>query len=240
LLKNGKIVADGAEQVLLRNRKSWYGDLVGYSAAVINWLPAKIAIQETGNSIRDYSDSITEKLDYALIGYLYKDHKDDKVYKPVNMDHVEDLFSRVHDDGTVLFLRFDEHWADYLFEMGILAVIPDVWRGWQTGGWKGNGWGYLDHFVGDQAIPSGTTISTNSWEVSSDAMGFYPFRSQYPHAAYGTFFASPGDLVTTLGTIRYGKGTIIIDPSYWVDYNETFNDILFYKLISINVAELNE
>jgi len=240
LLKDGKVIADGTEQVLLRNRKSWYEDLEGYSAALINWLPAEIAILETGNSIREYSDSISGKLDYALIGYLYKDHNNDKVYKAVNMAHVEDLFRRVHDDGTVLFLRFDEHWADYLFEMGILSVIPDVWRGWQTGGWKGNGWGYLDHFVGDQAVPSGSTISTNSWEVPMDAMGFYPFRSPYPHAAYGTFFASPGDLVTTLGTISYGKGTIIIDPSYWVDYNETFNDILFYRLITKNIAELNE
>lgn len=240
LLENGRLVTDGAEQVLLRNRKSWQEDLEGYRGAVINWLPAKAAILETGSSIRDYSDSITGRLDYALIGYLYKDHNDDKVYKPVNMDHVEELLRRVHDEGMVLFLRFDEHWADYLFELGILAVIPDVWRGWQTGGWKGNGWGYIDHFIGDQAIPSKTTISTNSWEVSGDALGFYPFRSPYPHAAYGTFFASPDDLVTTLGTISYGKGTIILDPAYWVDYDETFNDMLFYNLITKSVNELKD
>ena len=147
--------------------------------------------------------SIEGRVDLVLIGYLYKDHNNDKIYKPINMDHVEEILSRVHDEGTVLFLRFDEHWADYLFESGILSTIPYVWRGWQTGGWKGNGWGYIDHFIGDQAIPSGTTIGTNSWEVPGDALGFYPFQSPYPHAAYGTFFASPDELVTTLGTIRF-------------------------------------
>ncbi len=237
LLENGKPCADGSEQVLLRNRKSWNEDLAGYNGAVMNWLPAKNAIREAGCSIREYSDSVTEKLDYALIGYLYRDHNNDKVYKPVNMDHVEELFTRVRNEGTVLFLRFDEHWADYLFEQGILSVIPDEWRGWKTGGWKGNGWGYLDHYAGDQAIPSGSTIGTNSWEVPGDALGFYPFRSDYPHVVYGTFFAGPNDLVTTLGTISYGKGTIILDPSYWVDYDEVFNDMLFYNLISKTIDE---
>ena len=72
-----------------------------------------------------------------------------------------------------------------------------------------------------------------------DGIGFYPFESEYPQAAYGAFFARHNDLVTTLGTIKYGKGIIILDSSYWVDYNQTFNDMLFYNLISVSVNELS-
>ena len=240
LYKDDLLITNGIEQVLLRNRKSYYDEFAKYKGAVINWLPAQMAILETGNQISEYSDTLQGHLDYILAGYLYKDSNDDKVYKPINMAHVEDIFNRVYKDGTVLLLRFGEHWADYLFEKGILSKIPREWRGWQTDGWNGNGWGYLDHFTGDQAVPSITTISTNSWEVDMDGIGFYPFESEYPQAAYGAFFARHNDLVTTLGTIKYGKGIIILDSSFWVDYNKAFNDMLFYNLISVSVNELRK
>lgn len=235
LYKNDLLITDGIEQVLLRNRKSYHNEFAKFNGAVINWLPAQIAILETGNQIPEYSDTLQGKLDYILAGYLYKDNNNDKIYKPINMAHVEEIFDRVYNDGTVLLLRFGEHWADYLFEKGILSQIPREWRGWQTDGWNGNGWGYLDHFVGNQAVPSKTTISTNSWEVEMDGIGFYPFESHYPQASYGAYFARHNDLVTTLGIITYGKGKIILDSSFWIDYNQTFNDMLFYNLLTVTI-----
>lgn len=252
LYQDSSLITDGYEQVLLKNRKSYFEEFKGYKGAVINWLPAQNAIKETGNPLPEYSDELKGKLDYVMIGFLYKDinvseifrivvEKDNDVkYEDINMKHVKEIFNRVYNDGTVLLLRFDDRWADYLFELGILAAIPREWRGTQTGGWNGNGWGYIDHFIGDQAIPSKSTIGTNSWEVPGDPSGFYPFKANYPQTSYGAFFARHSDLVTTLGTIKYGKGLIILNPSYWIDDNHAFTDMLFYNLISMSINELKE
>jgi hypothetical protein len=46
LLKNGKSVAEGKEQVLLKNRSSWSSLLKNKSFAVLNWDAAEMALKE--------------------------------------------------------------------------------------------------------------------------------------------------------------------------------------------------
>ena len=101
----------------------------------------------------------------------------------------------------------------------------------QTGDWWGNGWGYLDYYVGDRALPSRTTIGTRGWEVPGDPVGFTPFIAAGPQTSYGAYFARPDKLLVLLGEIDYGKGKIILDPSYPIDDNQAFNDLVFYNLI---------
>ena len=133
--------------------------------------------------------------------------------------------------GWKVWMDKDASWKnDSLYlpnEIDLMSIPVNL----PTCGWNGNGWGYLDHFIGDQAVPSKTTISTNSWEVSMDGIGFYPFESQYPQATSGAYFACHNDLVTTLGIITYDKGKIVLDSSFLIDYTQTFNDILFYNLL---------
>ena len=43
--------------------------------------------------------------------------------------------------------------------------------------------------------------------------------------------ARKDNLLVLLGAIDYGKGKIILAPSYPVDANHAFNDMLFYNMI---------
>jgi hypothetical protein len=150
------------------------------------------------------------------------------------------MLERVRRDGTTLLLRFDENWAKILFEKGFLSEYPEIHPCKIDGGWMGNGWGYLDHFIGDQAIPGGSTIGTNSWELGSLGIshiqsGFWPFKSNNPEIQtrdYGAHIARPDVLLVLLGEMEYGKGRIILDAAYTVDNDHAFTDLLFYNLIS--------
>ena len=135
-------------------------------------------------------------------------------------------------EGTTLVIRFDSLWAEVLLKQKILKEKVTQWGGMQKGFWNGNGWGYLDTFIGNQAIPSKTAIGTNSWEVPSDPKGFYPFVSSYPQQSHGAFLFRPDQLITLIGSVQYGKGKIILAPSYPVDLNNSLSDLLFYNMIT--------
>ena len=143
--------------------------------------------------------------------------------------------------GATLIVKFDAAWAGFLKDKSILSEPVSQWGGVQGRGWNGNGWGYLDHFIGGQAVPSKNIISTNAWEASSIPNCFWAFSGTHKHTVYGAYVARPqgdkGDegthptLLVLLGAIDYGKGKIILAPSYPVDANHAFNDLLFYNLI---------
>lgn len=64
---NSKEVADGGEQVLLRNRPSYKADIAGLQGAVCGWPAAKAAIADTGVAVSDYADSLGRQ-DYIAAG----------------------------------------------------------------------------------------------------------------------------------------------------------------------------
>jgi len=92
----------------------------------------------------------------------------------------------------------------------------------------------VEYFIGDLAIPSGSVIGTNSWEVPDDPKGFYPFTSSFEQSIYGAYFARRDIILVLIGTINYGEGIIILDATYHVDDNNAFSDMLFYNMISFN------
>jgi beta-galactosidase len=134
-------------------------------------------------------------------------------------------------NGASCILKFDTAWARLLYEQKILKSPVTAWGGLQKPYWNGNGWGYVDLPGLPNAVPSGYTIGTNSWEANSDPVGFEPFESNYPQKSHGAFFFRPDNLFTLIGEITYGKGKIILAPSYPVDTNEAFNDMIFFNLI---------
>jgi hypothetical protein len=132
-----------------------------------------------------------------------------------------------------MVVRFDSKWASAFLNAGILTLPVTQWGGEQKGYWNGNGWGFLSHFVDDKAIPNNSVIGTNSWEVPEDPKGFAPFESSFEQTSYGVQFNRPDKILTLLGKIRYGKGEIVLAPGYDVGHDTAFNDLLFYKLISM-------
>jgi hypothetical protein len=122
------------------------------------------------------------------------------------------------------------------------------WGAPQNGHWNGNGFGYIDYFVGKTGIPERQSISTRGWEVLDSKQnwkapevpdnylnGFYPFESNYPTSVYGAYIARPDVLRVLIGTISYGKGTIVLDATYPVDDHHPLNDLLFYNIISYKI-----
>lgn len=218
-LYNGSTeVANGAEQVLLRNRSSYYSKLSPFTGAVYSWAAAKTAITDTGVSVSDFLTGLGT-LKYIAAG---------SVPDSATLDN---MLQRVSNSGTLLIVKFDSNWATTLYNKGILAQNVTSWGGAQSGGWNGNVWGYLDHFTGGQAVPSVGTIGTNSWEVPGDPNGFYPFESSYTKGAYGFSFGRNNYLYVLIGTINYGSGKILLDATYQIDGNNVFNDLLFYNFI---------
>ena len=221
----GETVAGGKEQVLLQNRPSYARDLAKISVAAVNWPAAEAALREVRPDLPAAADS--RKLDVIAAG----DQPDDAA--------LTRLLQRVAADGTVLLVRFDKAWAEALHAQGILSQPVIRWGGTQTGHWNGNGWGYLDHYIGDQAVPSGRTIGTTGWEVPDDPVGFWPFVSPHPINVYGMHLARPGEkdvpadggLLVLLGAIQHGKGRILLAPTYPVDQNNPFSDLLFFEMI---------
>lgn len=222
LYSGNQLVADGAEQVMLANRASFQSQLSGLQGAVHAWAEAKSALQTAGQTVPDYSDTLG-RLDYLVLG-------------DTTGGALESILRRVREDGTRLVVRFRQNEADALFAAGILSQPVTQWGGQQTGGWTGNGWGYLDSFLGDQALPGSTAIGTNSWEVPGNPTGFYPFHSDYPQRAHGAYFARPDTLLVLSGSIRYGQGDIILNAGYHVDANHALNDLMFFNMITAGLS----
>ncbi len=218
LYSGSTIAAYGTEQVLLQNRPSYYSNLAPFKGAVFSWDAAKTVLSDTGVKIVNFSTD-AQILDYICVGGNPTD------------DELNNMLQRTFNDGTCLIINFDEMWATKLYNKALLAQPVLEWGGEQTGGWNGNGWGYLDYYIGNQAIPSGSTIGTNSWEVPGDPRGFWPFESAYETTSYGAYFwrtdtFNPGKLLVLIGEIKYGKGKIILAPSYAVGTSESVTNIV--------------
>jgi beta-galactosidase len=240
LLDNNDTLAIGNEQVLLQNRSSWNRELTGKNIGVLGWNEASDALKETGIDILSYDDKRT---DVVLVGG-----------KPDALSFLA-LLERVKTDGLKMIISFNAAWADLLYRNNILSEKVTAWGGYQTHDWNGNGWGYLDQFMGDHSIPSGSVISTRSWEVPGNPNGFYPFKSYFDQKVFGLYLARSvyvepkwGDLqgkgsflaqtytddnqlLVLLASVKYGEGEIYLAPSYRVDENNAFNDMLFFNMI---------
>jgi len=216
VIQDGVKLIDGTEQVLLQNRPSWAHELAPVKVAVSGWPAATQALADAGQ--KPAGLTAAGKLDVILAGDVPPDADLTAVLKRVN-------------SGARLVVKFNAAWADALFARGLLKEKVTAWGGEQTPNWWGNGWGYLDHFIGDRALPSKTAIGTRGWEAPSDPVGFAPFVAAGAQTAYGAYFARPDKLLVLLGEIDYGKGKILLAPGYPVDGNEAFNDLLFYNLI---------
>jgi beta-galactosidase len=213
--QNGEVMATGHEQFLLKNRASFIEDLRVIRASVYKWEKAEAALREAGYR-RSRSGA-----EVILAGEVPPDNQ------------LND-FLRSTENGATLILKFGPEWADALFRKGILSEEVTQWGGEQIPYWIGNGWGYIDHFIGNQAVPGVSTIGTNGWEVPDNPYGFYPFVSNYPQKAYGGWFARPDVVLVLLGEIEFGKGKIILAPSYQVDDDNAFNDMLFFNMITLS------
>jgi hypothetical protein len=218
LFKGDKKVTTGTEQVLFSNRISFATDLKEKKGAVYNWPAADKAIRDAKGVCVEFNSSL-QNLSYIAAGDVADETTLKQMLKKVK-------------EGTTLVIRFDSLWAEVLLKQKILKEKVTQWGGLQKGFWNGNGWGYLDTFIGNQAIPSKTAIGTNSWEVPSDPKGFYPFVSSYPQQSHGAFLFRPDQLITLTGSVQYGKGKIILAPSYPVDLNNSLSDLLFYNMIT--------
>jgi hypothetical protein len=171
--QGGRSVADGVEQVLLKNRATWHDDLADLQGEVVGWPEAEKALSEANLSTHSPNPN------YILMG---------GTPDPASL---QQALARVHDAGSLLVLKFDPAWAQALLTQGLLSAPVTEWGGSQTGSWNGNGWGYLDHFVGNQSIPSKFTIGTTSWEVPGEPVGFWPLETKSKKYAYGAYVARP-------------------------------------------------
>jgi len=221
ILQNGKLITDGTEQILLKNRKSYNSDLKGKSISVINWNDAEKALTESGTSFSKY-DKTSKSAQIILAGEI------------VDSNIFSDILKQVKSGGK-LILKFNAEWANLLYENKILKEKVTIWGGKQTSFWNANGWGYLDKIIGNQAIPSVSCIGTNSWEVPSDPIGFEPFVSNFKQKSYGAFFYRPDKLLTLCGEIYYGKGSIVLAPSYPVGLENAFSDLIFFTILKIHL-----
>lgn len=237
LLGGEKTLADGSEQVLLANRASFKADFSGGpggSGAVYDWPAARQALVDAGASPADFRAPGNDVVPRFIAAGAVPD---DGI--------LEAMLDRVRRDGTLLLIKFDQAWADVLLKKGLLSKPVTEWGRHQSDGWNGNGWGYLEHFVGDQAVPGKTVIGTTGWEVPDDPTGFYPFASDKPMQVYGLYVARPRKFPNTvndpdaekctvlvlIGALRHGKGRILLSPGYTVDGNHPFNDLLFYSML---------
>ncbi|MBK5263202.1 MAG: hypothetical protein JJE17_11650 [Peptostreptococcaceae bacterium] len=198
---------------------------------------------------KEVFDSIktSAKANVLLIGNLTSSNSANETRGKINDWKQIDAILKQVESGEILVLKFNKYWAQVLTVKGILSTPVTEWGGNQTLHWLGNGWGYLDHFVGDLSTANKGTISTNSREVPNDPYGFYPFENDSMISVYGMYLSRPWlckepaigfrmlelqpTMTVTLGVIDYGKGKIILNPCYWVDENNAFTDMLFYNII---------
>jgi hypothetical protein len=220
---NNRKVADGAEQILLANRPSFERQLKGKIVEVHGWSAAKTALENANAKVVDFTPK--GKADYVVAA------------GNISSETMDVLLAKVK-KGTRLIIRFDNIWAEALKDKKILSERVTEWGAPQTGYWNGNGFGYIDYFVGNTGLRGQQTIPTTGWEVPGNPNGFYPFKSDYPTHVYGTYAARPDILRVLIGTIDYGKGKIILVPTYPVDDNHPFNDLLFYNMISMKTDKI--
>lgn len=211
-----RVLADGFEQALLMNRSSYGEELGKYDIKVHDWPEAEKALSEANYSSPDPSGGALSVV--FLAGEFQSASLLRSVLKEVKK-------------GASLIIRFDSIWADQLYEQKILSSPVTEWGGHQIGHWKGNGWGFISALTGSLSMPGKGTIGTNSWEVPGDPSGFFPFESSHPQTSYGAWFARPDTLLTLFGEISYGKGRILLTPSYPVDGGNAFSDLLFFNMI---------
>lgn len=221
VLNDQQVMAEGKEQVLFRNRISQRKRLQDCSINVINWPEAEKAMNEAKISLDPKSSLI-------LVG------------KGISKNELKQLLKKVY-AGTNLILQTDSLMGEQVFQLGLLDKRIETWGGIQTGHWNGNGSSYIETFVGNQSIPSGKSISTRSWEAQGDPKGFYPFSSKYPLRIHGLYvanqfkrnphFTDGNNVLVTYGEIKYGKGHILLNTSYWIDENTVFADWLFFNIL---------
>ncbi|MDR0559557.1 MAG: hypothetical protein LBG92_05265 [Prevotellaceae bacterium] len=219
-----KNVADGAEQVLFKNRPSQAKRFKNKSINVIGWSEAEKALGDAG-----LKPNRNGKPRLILLGKDASESQWDAALALVNA-------------GANMIVQLDSLGGCRLHRKGLLNEPIAVWGGHQSGHWKGNGSSYIEVFAGDQPLPSSDAISTRSWEATGNPTGFYPFRSPYRLRAYGLYFAhqhkrnphfkESGNTLVTYGEIEYGKGHILLNGSYWIDGNNPFSDLLFFNMVN--------
>jgi hypothetical protein len=211
-----KIVTDGAEQILLANRPSFAGRFKDITVAVHEWDAARKALQDANAKVVDFVPD-DAKVDYiAAAGN-------------VSPETLDAMLEKVK-SGATLLVKIDSLWAARLRSRGILSEDIVEWGTPQSGGWIGNGFGYIDHFSGDTGLLGSRTISLNSWEVDGKGLnGFYPFKSKYTTSIHGVYVARPDVIRVLIGAIDYGKGRILLNAAYPVDMQSPLNDLLFYN-----------
>ncbi|GAP72980.1 beta-galactosidase [Candidatus Symbiothrix dinenymphae] len=217
--KNEK-VTDGAEQVLLTNRPSFKDNFNGLTGEVYDWPAARQALENAHAAVADFDPAKASHY-IAAAG-----NPDDRT--------LDAMLSKVKDSGTTLLVKLDTIWAKKLKEKNVLSAAVTEWGAHQRGFWDGNGFGYIDYFVGNTGLNDRQTIGTTGWEAGHPD-GFYPFESDYPTHVFGTYVARPDIIRVLIGTIDYGKGKIILAPAYPVDGNYPFYDLLFYNMLSMKI-----
>jgi hypothetical protein len=220
-----KKVADGAEQILLTNRPGFKDSFKGLTGEVYEWADAKTALENANAAVADFDPKVFSH-------YIVAAGTPDDVT-------LNAMLSKVKNNGATLLVKFDTIWAEKLKSKGILSADVTEWGTPQSGHWKGNGFGYIDYLVGSTGILDIQTISTTAWEVPGNPNGFYPFESNYPTHVYGTYVARPDVLRVLIGVIDYGKGKIVLDPTYPVDDHHPLNDLLFYNILTMKI-KINE
>jgi hypothetical protein len=165
--RNNKEVADGAEQILLTNRSSFNDYFTGLTGEVYGWSAARTALENANMPVTDFNPGKASRFIVAA------DVSEDAT--------VSAMLSKVKNDGATLLIKCDSIWAEKLKTKGVLSTDVTEWGAKQTGHWKGNGFGYIDYFVGNTGIVNSQTISTTTWEVPGDPNGFIPLKATTRH-----------------------------------------------------------
>ncbi|WP_071134065.1 glycoside hydrolase family 2 [Millionella massiliensis] len=233
LQQHGKTVAEGVEQVLLRNRPSQGERFEGCRITVIDWPAATQALTDTGIATSQTLNNSTQRNDRARTLFL--------VGKSADRSTLEPILREVR-NGADLILQTDSLMGEQLYRLGLLNQRIEVWGGTQTGHWNGNGSSYIECFAGQRAFATAHTISTRSWEAEGEPRGFYPFSSRHPLRLYGVYvanqfernplFPESKNVLVTYGEISYGRGRILLNSSYWVDEATVFSDLLFFNMLA--------
>ncbi len=244
----GREVADGSEQILLKNRASYRDEFKDMVVDVRQWDEAHVALEQSGVTIES-----TKKGRAKIIAVGDLTREDGKMsHQKINtLEQMDALLKEVR-EGATMIVRFDKYWAEALYNAEVLSERVSEWGGNQTTEWLGNGWGYLNHFVGYESTANSGAIGTTSWDVPSDPYGFYPFESKHKMGVYGLYMCREWlcrvpaigyrmkevqpTMAVLLSTIDYGNGKIILNPCYHVDEDNAFTDMLLFNIVKMAAA----
>lgn len=215
LNSKGGCVADGKEQILINNLPSCKKSIKALAGSIYNCEKAHTVMESIGLKVEDYKED--KAYDYIIGGQA----PSNKVLKS--------MLEQVH-KGTKLIIQFNKSWAQQLYEARVLSQPVTEWGCKQEGFWYGNGWGYISEYV-DETVPSGKILSTNSWQPTGDPQGFYPFSSKYKQNVFGLWMARHDVMRVTLGSITYGQGKIILNPSYDLDVDDILSTMMLHNMI---------